>query len=183
VAQLQIRRGDAVTALPLSGERATIGRSEECSIRLSGDPSVSREHAVLERGDGWTVRDLQSSNGTYVNGNRIDAPVSLAFGDSFQVGKFVLTLLGSPADNASTLHDETPSAPADISRLTKREKEVLALVALGSTDQGIAHQLGITVKTVHSHLERIHEKTGRRRRPDLTRLAIEAGIISSNDAP
>jgi len=182
VAQLQIRRGDAATVLPILGERATLGRSEGCSIRLSGDPSISREHAVLERTEAWTIRDLDSRNGTYVNGERISNPATLAFGDSFQVGKFVLTLLGSPTDTESTVHENAPSAPADVSRLTNREKEVLALVALGSTDQAIAHQLGIKVKTVHSHLERVHEKTGRRRRPDLTRLAIETGIISSHDA-
>ena len=178
MAQLQIRRGDASTVLPILADRVTIGRSEACSVRLSGDPSVSREHAVLELDAEWRLHDLESHNGTFVQGQRIDEPAVVAFGESFQIGKFTLTLLGSPAEIESTVHESAPQAPPDVSRLTDREKEVLGLVALGVTDQGIEHQLGIKVKTVHSHLERIHEKTGRRRRPDLTRLAIEAGIIS-----
>lgn len=57
--------------------------------------------------------------------------------------------------------------------LTEREREILRLLAAGETDQDIADQLFISVRTVRSHLERIRDKTGRRRRPDLTRLAIE----------
>ncbi|HEV8650164.1 MAG TPA: response regulator transcription factor [Actinomycetes bacterium] len=62
-------------------------------------------------------------------------------------------------------------------RITKREREILELVAGGDTDQDIAEQLTISVRTVHSHLDRIRDKTGSRRRADLTRLAIERGII------
>lgn len=60
--------------------------------------------------------------------------------------------------------------------LTPREQEILRLVAEGETDREIADQLFISVRTVRSHLDRIRGKTGRRRRPDLTRLALEAGM-------
>lgn len=58
--------------------------------------------------------------------------------------------------------------------LTGREREVLALLASGETDQEIARMLCISVRTVRSHLDRIRAKTGRRRRAELTRLAIES---------
>jgi DNA-binding NarL/FixJ family response regulator len=61
--------------------------------------------------------------------------------------------------------------------ITAREREILELVAGGETDQDIAEQLSISVRTVHSHLDRIRDKTGSRRRADLTRFAIERGII------
>jgi DNA-binding NarL/FixJ family response regulator len=61
--------------------------------------------------------------------------------------------------------------------ITAREREILELVAGGETDQDIAEQLTISVRTVHSHLDRIRDKTGSRRRADLTRFAIEHGII------
>ncbi len=61
--------------------------------------------------------------------------------------------------------------------LSAREREVLALVAAGERDQDIADGLSISVRTVRSHLDRIREKTGCRRRPDLTRLAIRQGIV------
>ena len=61
-------------------------------------------------------------------------------------------------------------------QITDREREILELVAGGETDQDIAQQLTISVRTVHSHLDRIRDKTGSRRRADLTRFAIQRGI-------
>lgn len=61
--------------------------------------------------------------------------------------------------------------------LTPRERQVLSLLAAGERDVDIARALSVSVRTVRSHLDRIREKTGRRRRPELTRLAIEEGIV------
>jgi predicted ATPase/DNA-binding CsgD family transcriptional regulator len=69
----------------------------------------------------------------------------------------------------------TPSAAAHSAGLSQREQELLALVAQGLTDAEIAGRLYISVNTVRSHLERIREKTGSRRRADLTRLALRVG--------
>ncbi|GAB2751203.1 LuxR C-terminal-related transcriptional regulator [Amycolatopsis magusensis] len=60
--------------------------------------------------------------------------------------------------------------------LSERERQVLSLVAAGERDQDIAEAMSISVRTVRSYLDRIRDKTGRRRRPELTRLAIEEGI-------
>jgi non-specific serine/threonine protein kinase len=61
--------------------------------------------------------------------------------------------------------------------LTPREKELLALVAQGRTDAQIAAELFISIRTVRSHLDRIRDKTGSRRRADLTMLALQAGVV------
>ena len=58
------------------------------------------------------------------------------------------------------------------SNLTKRERELVTLVAEGLTDGQIAEKLFISIRTVRSHLDRIRDKTGARRRADLTRLAL-----------
>ena len=58
-------------------------------------------------------------------------------------------------------------------RLSPRELEILALVAAGETDRDIAKQLFIATATVYSHLERVRDKTGARRRAQLTRLYLE----------
>lgn len=73
------------------------------------------------------------------------------------------------------------SAPADhlleeSPHFTDREQDILRLVVVGATDQEIADKLCISKHTVQSHLDRIGEKTGHRRRSDLTRLAIEYGL-------
>ena len=69
-----------------------------------------------------------------------------------------------------------PPAPA-LPRLSPRERELITLVAQGRTDAQIAAQLYITVRTVTSHLDRVRDKTGCRRRADLTRLALGAGLV------
>lgn len=65
---------------------------------------------------------------------------------------------------------------ADDHGLSARERELLGLVADGLTDKEIAAQLVISLATVRSHLDRIRDKTDRRRRPELTRLAIDLGL-------
>jgi DNA-binding CsgD family transcriptional regulator len=61
--------------------------------------------------------------------------------------------------------------------LSARERELVTLVARGRTDADIAAQLYISIRTVRSHLDRIRDKTGCRRRADLTRLALAAGFL------
>ena len=61
-------------------------------------------------------------------------------------------------------------------RLSARERELVTLVAQGRTNAQIAAQLYISIRTVSSHLDRIRDKTGCRRRADLTRLALSAGL-------
>jgi len=70
-----------------------------------------------------------------------------------------------------------PAAAPGPGKLSARERELVALVARGQTDAQIAGQLLISVSTVRSHLDRIRDKSGCRRRADLTRLALQEGIV------
>jgi DNA-binding CsgD family transcriptional regulator len=72
--------------------------------------------------------------------------------------------------------DVAPGRPG-LARLSARERELVTLVAQGRTDAQIAEQLFISVRTVRTHLDRIRDKSGCRRRADLTRLALQEGII------
>jgi DNA-binding NarL/FixJ family response regulator len=69
------------------------------------------------------------------------------------------------------------AATASTGRLSAREWELVTLVAKGLTNGQIAAELYISVRTVSSHLDRIRDKTGCRRRADLTRLALSAGLV------
>jgi predicted ATPase/DNA-binding CsgD family transcriptional regulator len=60
--------------------------------------------------------------------------------------------------------------------LSEREREIVALLAGGASDAQIAGQLFLSVNTVRSHLDRIRDKTGARRRAELVRYALQAGI-------
>jgi predicted ATPase/DNA-binding CsgD family transcriptional regulator len=70
-----------------------------------------------------------------------------------------------------------PQPPAGLARLSARERELVTLVAQGRTDAQIAAQLSISIRTVRSHLDRIRDKSGCRRRADLTRLALATGLV------
>jgi len=75
-----------------AGERTTVGRSPDCEIFLD-DVTVSRRHAVVTRhGDAFTVDDLGSLNGTFLNRRRIDS-APLEDGDELQIGKYRLTFV------------------------------------------------------------------------------------------
>jgi len=91
---LVIRSGGGRTgeAFPLDRPQTTIGRSPDCDIFLD-DVTVSRRHATVAPGDaGFTIEDLGSLNGTFLNRSRIDRDV-LENGDEVQIGKYRLIFL------------------------------------------------------------------------------------------
>jgi DNA-binding CsgD family transcriptional regulator len=88
--------------------------------------------------------------------------------------------LATIAEYALMLTAPAPQAAAAAQasgKLSSRERELVALVAQGRTNAQIAAQLHISVRTVGSHLDRIRDKTGGRRRADLTRLALTEGLV------
>jgi hypothetical protein len=69
---------------------ATMGRSRQCDVTVD-DPNVSRTHAeVRPRGGSWVVSDLGSTNGSRLNGDRIDGSEVLKPGDEIEVGTTML---------------------------------------------------------------------------------------------
>jgi predicted ATPase/DNA-binding CsgD family transcriptional regulator len=81
---------------------------------------------------------------------------------------------------ATLLAAEEPRQPRSSRgqpQLSARERQLVTLVAQGHTDTEIAAQLYISVRTVRSHLDRVRDKTGYRRRADLTRLALSTGLV------
>ena len=86
--------------------------------------------------------------------------------------------LATAAEYALMLTDPgPPPSAARPGELSARERELVILVARGRTNTQIAAELHISVRTVGSHLDRIRDKTGCRRRADLTRLALAAGLV------
>jgi pSer/pThr/pTyr-binding forkhead associated (FHA) protein len=75
----------------LDGETVMLGRSKECQIRLE-DPAVSTLHCrVTNHPDkGYLIEDCGSTNGTVVNGRKIEHPVELSYGDRINVGSTIL---------------------------------------------------------------------------------------------
>jgi pSer/pThr/pTyr-binding forkhead associated (FHA) protein len=73
---------------PLNSAPVTVGRGGQNDLVLGGDEFASARHARIEmRGDGVWVQDLDSTNGTYVNGSRVAGAQRLDAGDVLRVGE------------------------------------------------------------------------------------------------
>jgi len=89
-----------------------VGRIAEMDIVID-NVSVSRRQAEIQReGDGWIVRDIGSSNGTFVNGERLNGDRKLQAGDEIGIGKYSLFFerAGSAAEVAPAVA-AAPTAP------------------------------------------------------------------------
>ena len=84
--------GRAGESFSPAGPRTLIGRAPECDVFLD-DVTVSRRHAeLLQEGDRFTIRDLGSLNGTFVNRKRVES-AELHDDDEVQIGKYRMTFL------------------------------------------------------------------------------------------
>ena len=85
------------TVIDVVGERFVIGRDESCDLVLDDD-QASRRHAELQLLDDGRTRlvDLSSTNGTFVDGRRIDGPVVLDGGEELRIGDTVMSLERAP---------------------------------------------------------------------------------------
>ncbi len=94
--RLEVISGNGTGDTLVVEDELVIGRHAEGPGRLSEDEEISRRHARLSReatGD-YALEDLGSSNGTFVNGLRIQSPVLLSLGDSIEVGATTLVVRG-----------------------------------------------------------------------------------------
>jgi len=192
-AYLEVWRSSGPELVPLEGERVTVGRSADNRLALADDDAASRLHAVLERFEsGWCVRDLGSSNGTWVRGARIDGVRVLRAGDEIRIGSTRMrfrTEAGGDQDAATVVAAKPPE-------LTRREREVLValcrpmvgaeLFREPASIRQMAAELFITEAAVKQHLVHLYDKFridegGERRRVRLANDAIRRGAVTIAD--
>jgi predicted component of type VI protein secretion system len=154
--------GDAAPKLfTLQGDRVSIGRAPENEVAV-GDDSVSWLHAVLIRhSGGWCIRDLGSSNGTMLNGERVLGEQRLQNNDELLLGRCRMRFRTSSGQPVAT--DDADGLPS----LTRRERDVL--VALCEPLRGnkasaplaipqVAAALTVGEDAVRFHLANLYEK-------------------------
>ncbi len=103
------------TVLPLAHDEYGLGRGEGNSIRLT-DRNVSRKHAQIKRsGQGWSINDQSSYNGTFVNGVRVVGDQAINGGDVVQLGDYRIELVDEskvvPAPDASAQQGALAQVP------------------------------------------------------------------------
>lgn len=187
--QIEVMSGAQSWRISLEADRATLGRAAENVVALEHDPLVSHLHAVLERFPaGWCVTDLGSSNGTWVNGERIWSAHRLGQGDEIRVGQTRL-IFRDPSSAGGSVTEAEDAPPA----LTARERDVLIVLCRPLLDRdmftepaatrAIAEELVITQPAVKQHLANLYDKFGvggdqSNRRSRLANEALRRGAVS-----
>ncbi len=94
----------------LGSESVTVGRSSMNTLSFPGDPRLSRRHLAFEPdGEGWTVRDLGSSNGAVLNGEHLDCPATLRRGDIVKAAGLSIVF-----ESEAAAEDESPAATEQV---------------------------------------------------------------------
>jgi len=175
----------------------TIGRRSEASVSIPWDGEVSGLHAELQcLGGEWTiVDDGLSTNGTFLNGERVLGRQRLAHGDLIRVGRTVLSYdLGeTSAADTTVIAGEGPALP----QLTDTQHRVLvalcrplrdgASFATPASNQQIAEELHLSLDTVKTNLRtlfarfELSELPQNRKRARLAELALEFGLVSRRE--
>jgi len=114
VLQLDVVAGKASGFRISVDERLVFGRQADGPGRLADDPELSRHHAEISRQPAgvYLITDLSSTNGTFVNGDRIAAPATLSVGDTIEVGATTMVVRAVPSRAAS------PTGPVDVRAAT-----------------------------------------------------------------
>jgi hypothetical protein len=175
----------------LASNRTTVGKASENDIALD-DPSVSHLHAMFERfRAGWCVTDLGSSNGTWLNGERIWSPQRVRHDDEIRIGQTRLLFL-EPTDDSEPKTDLDEAPPS----LTARERDVLVALCRPllardmftepASTRMIADDLVITQAAVKQHLANLFDKFGvgpedAHRRVRLANDAMRRGAVTIAD--
>jgi DNA-binding CsgD family transcriptional regulator len=169
----------------IKARKQIIGRSRQCEIQVH-DEQVSRRHAkIWERSGAVFVRDLDSRNGTFVNGKQITR-CALLSGKILRIGDVsfeVVCCHTSPhmkalgPGTATTVHVlASVVLEAHFRSLSDAQRKVLRLLLEGASEKEAAATLGLSYHTVHTHVKEIHRELGVRSRGELMALCLsEAG--------
>jgi predicted ATPase/DNA-binding NarL/FixJ family response regulator len=144
------------------GAAVTLWAARDCQTRAAGLTDTPEEERSREqpRQEALQALDARQVRAAEERG----AAMTLA-----AAAEFAIMMTGE--------HTPEPAVLPGPAKLSSRERELVTLVARGQTDAQIAEKLFISVSTVRTHLDRIRDKSGCRRRADLTRLALQEGII------
>lgn len=157
-----------------------VGRSETCQIHIA-EEDVSRRHANISVINGTIeVADLESRNGTYVDGRKIKS-LTIVPGQIVRFGatSFMLKPLdpnvrtADPEETKSRRYADTPQGPDSAKVLTAAQKCVYEFLLRGFKDKEIAKKLKIEASTVHTHVREIFRKLHVHSRPELLARRLE----------
>ena len=89
---LRITRGKQAGLTMALGDQLKIGRSSDCQLILDDDYVSTRHARIYRSGDGYVVEDMGSTNGTYLNNERLGGPTRFTPADTLRIGRTLLTV-------------------------------------------------------------------------------------------
>src|ERR1700739_2463258 len=110
--------------IPLTGERISVGRSSAAELCFPEDAGLSRQHFAFEpEGEDWTVQDLGSKNGTFVNSIPLKARLILKPGDRITAGHLVIVFSpdADAPDKGVVVFDAVDNSPSTSTVITSLE--------------------------------------------------------------
>jgi hypothetical protein len=157
MAKLTLQLEDRVLKEYAIGTMATIGRLADNTIVIDS-PAVSSHHAsVVMDGGLLAVEDLQSTNGTFVNGVRVSRK-TLKHGDVLQVGQHRLVLDQMAEGDAQRLEDADASTPTDGATVFIDKRTLVAKLMQSETDARKYEALLARLKDVETHVARSSDR-------------------------
>jgi serine phosphatase RsbU (regulator of sigma subunit) len=123
---LQVRTASGETKQIVLEKSLRLGRDISCELFFPEDSGLSRQHLAIEgAGDHWSVRDLSSKNGTFLNGERLTGTQRLKAGDSIQASRtqIFVGIPGKPKEHVQ--FDPTPSTSAGAGTVVVQLKDLL----------------------------------------------------------
>jgi len=142
-----------------------LGRAAEADVQID-HTSVSRRHAVLHLGDAMRVEDLGSSNGTWVDGKRLErnATASVGPGTVFEVGSVLLVVQRGPRPTPLTSKENAQGQRIVVDPQMERVHELVDLVARSALSVILLGETGVGKELLAS---RIHTQSPRASKPFL----------------
>jgi DNA-binding NarL/FixJ family response regulator len=158
-------------------------RSNDTIERLLGLEPAPRVLVLTMHDDPAYLRSaLQAGASGYIVKEAADVELLTAIRAVHQGRTFVD--LGRPPDPARRAAPLRHSNTAEQrKRLSRREAEVLRLLAQGHTNQEVAEQLAVSIKTIETYRKRLHEKLELKTRAQLFRFAFESGLLDRDPGP
>ena len=180
-------------------QSVSVGRRSSSDLALDWDDQVSRLHARFERADdAWAlVDDGLSSNGTFINGERLNGRRRLHDADSLRFGATTVTFHAPRQEQRP--EPPRPEAPraAPAMTLSSTQRRVLDALsrpylegnafATPASDEQIADELVVSIAEVRGHLRVLYAKLGVEEQPPaearvrLVKQAVSAGLISERN--
>jgi len=163
---------------------------EACQLIRSQQPATQVLMLTMHESEEYFLQSLRMGAAGYLVKKAAPSDLRMAINAIAQGGAFlypglakalIRSYVASPTSATQTLHDQESLSTSSLTQalriLTPREVEVLRLVAEGRTNQEIADQLTLSIKTVQTHRANVMEKLDLRDITHLVRFAIRHGLI------